>query len=424
MKTVRDSAKLIWTLVVIAVVAVLVRHWYMVSDIDYFDMVKAFMQTREQVGGIHMFLIKAAFWVSVAATIVNAVLNDKFGFNILSVAWVPLAIMCCLALLFIPDIGFTNIHLFWLICYILVIIGTWLSARQAGKFCRKNSNFFEMLKDSKLKPELKVDRIDFIAAILLMLLSYLLVGLAVIGALVFGIGNREFIAGTDDVTPVVFSVRYDMAVRFMNDGNYEKAMIEFRNLDGYSDSASKASQCEGLLYRPTYLEAIGLMNREEYDEARSMFWSVYDYKDSAEKVEQCDELQYGLQYEEALAFMDQGLYEDALVLFETLSSTGYKDTYDEIEQCRSFLKATLTGTWQGDAGSKFTLNSDMTCHYVDGGGSPEGDGTWDTVDGRITITTSALSYSLYGDLDDGYLTTSVLIKADSSSWRDETFTKE
>ena len=66
----------------------------------------------------------------------------------------------------------------------------------------------------------------------------------------------------------------------------------------------------------------------------------------------------------------------------------------------------------------------MTCHYVDGGGSPEGDGTWDAVDGRITITTSALSYSLYGDLDDGYLTTSVLIKADSSSWRDEIFTKE
>ena len=83
MKTIKDSAKLTWTLVVIAVGVVLARHWYMVSDVDYFDMVKAFMQTREQVGGVHMFLIKAAFWVSVAAAIVNAVLNDKFGFNIL-----------------------------------------------------------------------------------------------------------------------------------------------------------------------------------------------------------------------------------------------------------------------------------------------------------------------------------------------------
>lgn len=424
MKTVRDSAKLTGTLLVIAVASVLMRYWYSVSDADYFDMVKAFIQTREQIGGVHTFFVSAAFWISTATAIVNAVLNDKYGFNILSAAWIPLTIMCCLALLFIPGIGFTNIHLFWLICYILVIVGAWLSARQVGRFCTENSNFTKMLKDSKMKPELKVDWIDFIVAMLLMLLSYLLMGLAVIGALVFGIGNRELIAGTDDVTPVVFSVEYDMAVRFMNDGDYEKAIIEFRNLEGYSDSASKASRCEDLLYRPTYLEAIGLMNREEYDEAKSMFWSVYDYKDSAEKVKQCDELQHGPQYEEALALMDQGLYEDALVILETLSNAGYKDTYDKIEQCRTFSKATLTGTWQGNAGSEFTLNSDMTCHYVDGGGSPEGDGTWDAVDGRITIITNAFSYSLYGDLDDGYLTTSVLIKADSSSWRDETFTKE
>lgn len=424
MKTVRNSAKVTGTLLAIAVATVLMRYWYSVSDADYFDMVKAFMHTREQVSGVHVFFINAAFWISIAVAIANAVLNDKRGFNIISAAWIPLAIMCCLALLFIPSIGFTNIRLFWLICYILVIIGAWLSARQAGRFCTENSNFIEMLKNSETKPELKVDRIDFIAAMLLMLLSYLLMGLAVIGAMVFGISNRELITGTDDVTPVVFSVRYDTAVRFMNDGDYEKAMIEFRNLEGYNDSASKASRCEDLLCRPTYLKAIGLMNRGEYDEARSMFWSVYDYKDSTEKVKECDELQYGPQYEEALALMDQGLYEEALVIFETLSNVGYKDTYYEIEQCRSFLKETLTGTWQGDAGSKFTLNNDMTCHYVDGGGSPEGDGTWDAVDGRITIITSAFSYSLYGDLDDGYLTTSVLIKADSSSWRDEIFTKE
>lgn len=424
MKTVRNSAKLTGTLLVIAAATILIHYWYSVSDADYFDIVKAFMQTQEQIGGIHVFFMNAAFWLSATVATVNAALNSKSGVDFLFVAWIPLAIMCCLALLFIPDIGFTNIHLFWLICYILVIIGVWLSARQIGRFCKENSNFFEILKDSELKPELKVNRIDFIAAMLLMSLSYLLVGLAVIGALVFGIGNRELISGTDDVTPVVLSVRYDMAVRSMDDGNYEKAMIEFRNLEGYNDSASKASQCADLLYRPTYLEAIGQMNRGEYDEARYTFWSIYDYKDSAEKVIQCDELQYGPQYEEALALMDQGLYEDALAIFEALGNTNYEDTYDRIEQCRGFIKTTLTGTWWGDAGSEFTLNSDMTCHYVDGGGSPEGDGTWDAVDGRITITTDAFSYSLYGDLEDGYLTTSVLIKADSSSWRNETFTKE
>ncbi len=399
MKTVRDSAKLTGTLLAIAMAAVLIHYWYSVSDADYFDMVKAFMKTKEQIGGVHMFFVNAAFGISIAVAIANAALNNKYGFDVLLTF--PVAVMCCLAILFIPGIGFTNIHLFWLICYILVIIGAWLSARQAYRFCTENFNFKEILKDPEVKPELKVDRIDFMTSMLLVLLSYLLVGLAVIGALVFGIGNRELIAGTDDVTPIVFSVRYDMAANFMNNGNYEKALIEFKDLEGYSDSASKASQCEDLLYRPTYLEAISLMNSGEYDRARSTFWNVYDYRDSAQKVIQCDELQYGPQYEEALTLMDQGLYEDALVIFEALGNTSYEDTYERIEQCRGFIKTTLTGTWWGDADSKFTLNSDMTCHYIDGGGSPEGDGTWDAVDGRITITTDAFSYSLYGDLDDG-----------------------
>lgn len=421
MKTVRDSAKLAVTLLAIAVAAVLIYYWYSMSDADYFDMAKAFIKTKEQIGGVHVFLVGTAFWVSIAATIANAALNNKYGFGVLFTF--PVAIMCCLAILFIPGIGFTNIHLFWLICYILVIIGTWFSARQAYRFCTVKSNFKEILKDSKVTPELKVDRIDFIVSMILMLLSCLLTGAAVVGALVFGIGNRELITGSDDVAPVVSSVRYDMAVNLMNNGNYEKALIEFRDLDGYGDSASKASKCEDQLYRPTYLKAISLMNIGEYDKARSAFLSVYNYKKSAQKVKQCDELQYGPQYEEALALMDQGLYEDALALFEALGNTNYKNTSNNIEQCRNFIKTALTGTWWGNLGSNFTLYSDMTCYYVDGAGKLEGDGTWEVADGRITITTSSLSYPLFGDLDDGYLTTSVLIKADSPSWTDETFTK-
>lgn len=423
MKTVRDSAKLTWTVAFITVVAILVRHWYLVSDVDYFDMVKAFLQTRDQVGRVHMFLLMATFWVSVATAIVRAALTEKYGFNTLTAAWIPLAVMCCLAVLFIPGIGLTNIHLFWLICYGVTTIGAWLSAHWARRFCVENSNFSEIKKDSTTTPELKVNRIDFIVAMLLTCLSYILVGLAAIGVLVFGIGNRGLIAGTDDITPVIESVRYEIATRFMDDGEYEKAMVEFRELGGYQDSQIMSKRCEDLLYRPTYLNAVGLMEQGQYDEARSMFWDIYDFEDSAAKIEQCDDLQYGPQYSEAVAMIGEERYEEALEIFEMLYyDVGYIESTEEINQCRGNIKASLAGTWYGDADSVLTLRPDLTCDYVDGGGST-GSGTWDVVDGRLFVQTSAFSYQLYGDLDEGYLTTSVLIKADSSSWRDETFTK-
>lgn len=69
------------------------------------------------------------------------------------------------------------------------------------------------------------------------------------------------------------------------------------------------------------------------------------------------------------------------------------------------------------------LMDDLTCSYVDGGGAT-GTGTWDVIDTRITVDTGAFSYVIYGDLDNGYLTTSILFTADTSSWRDEVFTKE
>lgn len=418
-ETVRKSAKVTRALIVVAAAAILMRYWYSTSDIDYFDMVKAFMQTKAEIGGVHVFFINLAFRLLVVVSVVNAALNDIHGLNIISAFGIPLFIMCSLAFLFIPGIGFTNIHLFWLVCYILIIIGTWLSARQTTEYCRKNSNLFDYLKNSEIQPEMKVGQIDLIVSILLTLVSYILLTLLVIGALIFGIRNWGLISGTDDITPVVYSVRYDIAVKLMEEGEYGKAMVEFRNLESYRDSRAMAIRCEDLLFRPSYLQAVSLMNRGKYNEARSTLWTIYDYRDSADKISQCD----ALQYDEAIALMGEGLYEEALESLEILRDIGYKDTTEEIDQCLSALKTLLTGTWQGDAGGVLILREDLTCSYVDGNG-PTGDGTWDAVDGRLIVRTDVLSYEIYGDLDNGYLTRSVLIWADSSSWNNETFTKE
>lgn len=434
MDTVRKTSKVTGTLIVVVVAAILTHHWYLVSDNDYFDIIKAFMMTRASIGGAHIFFINLAFWFIVITSVLSAALGHKYAFDILSVSWVPMLIMCALAILFIPPLGFRNAHLFWLICYILMVIGLWMSVRQLMRLWVSNTNMAKLLKktkgaegseesDAAEQLEINGDRVDFFAALGMTLLSMLLLAALVIGALIFGIGNRELIAGDDDVTPVVLSIQYDAAVDLMDNGEYEKAMYELRNLGNYNDSRTLATKCEDLLYGPTYREAVLLMGREKYDDARSKFWSIYDYKDSAKKVELCNDLQYGPQYDEAIACMEEERYEDAIVILQELSDVGYKDSYKKIEECEKSMITSLAGTWNGDAGSQFTLKEDMTCSYVDGGG-PKGDGTWSVVDGRLFISTSAFSYELYGDLNTGYLTTSVLVKADSSSWRDETFSKE
>ena len=341
MTAVRKSARLTGTFFAIAVAAIAVYIWYSMADIAYFSMVKAFMRTKTEIGGVHIFLIKLAFWASVIVSIINAAFTDKYGLDIMSALGIPLCIMCALALWFIPSAGLTNIHMFWLVCYILIVIGTWFSARKISMFCSMNSNISAKLKDPETPLEMKGDRVDFMTAMLLTLASCVLLVAVVIGALVFGIKNWELISGEDDVTPVVFSVRYDTAAKLMEDGEYERAMTVFKDLEDYSDSGVMAAKCADQLYHPTYLEGIKLINQGEYDEARAVFWSIYDYRDSAKKIEQCDNLQYGPQYDEAIALLDNGLYEDALEVLETLESVGYKDVSEKIELCKRSLKAVM-----------------------------------------------------------------------------------
>lgn len=422
MGTVRQSAKITFTIIVIVAASIIIHRYYIASDYDYFDMVKAFMLTKNEIGSFHSLLIKLGFFLLLFAGVSNSVVTSKSGIYMFSTFWIPVVIMCVLAILFIPNIGFTNIHLFWFVCYILVTVGTFLSARKTTKFCKDSSNLLEVIKKNDNNLAITIDRTDFLVAFITAACSYVIFGLLFVGALLFGINNWKLISGDDDVMPIVSSIRYQAAIELMDDGDYEKAMNEFRQLGDFDNSQEMYAACEDELYFPTYQEAIRLLGQGKYDEARNRFSRIYSYKDSSDRIKQCDDLQYGPQYSEALALLDNGLFEDALDIFESLRNVGYKNVSNEIERCKSGMKTSLSGTWYGGQGSLLTLREDMTCSYVDGGG-PSGEGEWDVVDNRLIVHTSALSYDIYGDLDNGYKTTSVLIKADSSNWRDETFTK-
>ena len=84
----------------------------------------------------------------------------------------------------------------------------------------------------------------------------------------------------------------------------------------------------------------------------------------------------------------------------------------------------LVGVWHGEQGSELTLEENGICYYKDGV-SGEGEGTWE-VDSQayLHINCVAFYYEIYAVLNDGYDTTTIILKADSRNWMDEVFSKE
>lgn len=75
------------------------------------------------------------------------------------------------------------------------------------------------------------------------------------------------------------STKYDEALSFMEDGDYQAAIDIFTSIPDFEDSYEKALECR-------YLLGIGAMNNEDWGEAIDRF-SGLDYKDSANLLEQC-----------------------------------------------------------------------------------------------------------------------------------------
>lgn len=179
---------------------------------------------------------------------------------------------------------------------------------------------------------------------------------------------------------------YENAVKLMNANKYEDAMYAFRALNSYDDSTTLANQCEEKAYYPTYQSALQKMDAKDYEGAMELFNDILNYKDSSSKVDECNSM--------------------------------YKQTMSVQ------LLADLSGIWNGSQGSMFELKEDGTCYYIDGG-SGEGEGSW-----RVEIeedktmfyaTPSSLGYEVYGIISNGSETTSIVVKSNTSSWRDEEF---
>ena len=85
---------------------------------------------------------------------------------------------------------------------------------------------------------------------------------------------------------IIPSVKYNSAVKMMNNGEYIEAIATFKKLDEYKESKTQIKECY-------YLYAVKLYKAQKYDSAIAAFEKLNGYKDSKEQIENCNIGKYG-----------------------------------------------------------------------------------------------------------------------------------
>ena len=274
-------------------------------------------------------------------------------------------------------------------------------------------------------------------------------------------------------TELRYQSDYEQAMAFWEDKKYEEAMNAFEALNGYKDSDDYIDQCIYKINQPIYNQGLKYVRQGKYEDAIAKFLLITDYKDSAEKINECKRkltsrlagtwygtegsvivlnedgtCHYSDDYNESdgswsvdddnvihifadglgyeiYAELEDGYRTVSMMVIADSSNWNNEEFTRLIEfSINADNNYKLASSWKGNLGSVLTLNEDGSCYYVDGS-SGEGSGTW-YVDEQamIRIDTEVLDYQLYALLTEGYDTTTVLMKATSSSWRDEEFIKQ
>ena len=90
-------------------------------------------------------------------------------------------------------------------------------------------------------------------------------------------------------TVVLPNNKYNAAIALMEEKKYDEAIIAFKEMNGYKDSADKITECLDVKYNA----AIALMEEKKYNEAIPLFADLEDFKDASEQlkkaVEVCNE---------------------------------------------------------------------------------------------------------------------------------------
>ena len=136
------------------------------------------------------------------------------------------------------------------------------------------------------------------------------------------------------VTQVVIpTVKYNTAVNLMKAGQYDEAILAFKAMDGYKDSAELLTQSTN---ERDYLQAVALMNQGQYTDAIKIFDKIIAYGDSLTQKLYCQDAQNAIDYETAILLMSEENYSIAISMFEKIN--GYKDSNEKIAECQNSIK--------------------------------------------------------------------------------------
>lgn len=124
--------------------------------------------------------------------------------------------------------------------------------------------------------------------------------------------------------------KYNKAVKLMDAGKYEEAIVAFAELDGYKNSDAQITACKVAILEEKYNAAVALMQAGKYDEAITAFGEVQGYKDTSNQIASCRTALTDQKYNDAVALMDAGKSLDAITVFRLIGD--YQDSIQRIRQ--------------------------------------------------------------------------------------------
>ena len=163
--------------------------------------------------------------------------------------------------------------------------------------------------------------------------------------------------------------KYYKAVKLMENGDYEQAIVAFEAMDGYRDSEQMVALCT---LENSYLEAKQLMESKEFHAAMQIFEQLAPHKDSESLIETCKKEFALLKKEEGQKLQKSALYRQAVEAFLEAEAYGISCSR-EIRECEELILTThgaapyvSTGTPIGNESNvEYTVKaSALTVHSI------------------------------------------------------------